>query len=116
MMLGPDSEQMQAKKEFLDNLTMLGQDSQEMKEFLDNVDNYVSPEARLAAIRMAQGAARLRTERVIPFIASGGVTTVEDIRALRAARVDGAIIGRALYEGTLTLEAALEAAGAQAEA
>jgi phosphoribosylformimino-5-aminoimidazole carboxamide ribotide isomerase len=45
-----------------------------------------------------------------PVIASGGVTTVEDIRRLKAAGAAGAIIGRALYEGKLTLKAALEAA------
>jgi len=52
-----------------------------------------------------------------PVVASGGVATVEDVRRLVAAGVIcGAIIGRALYEGTLTLEAAIEAAGAQVEA
>jgi len=45
-----------------------------------------------------------------PVIASGGVTTVEDIRRLKEAGAAGAIIGRALYEGKLTLKAALEAA------
>jgi len=48
--------------------------------------------------------------RPIPVIASGGVTTVEDIQALKEAGAAGAIIGRALYEGKLTLEAALAAA------
>ncbi|MBE3133390.1 MAG: hypothetical protein IMZ55_07940 [Acidobacteria bacterium] len=108
MMLGPDSQQMQEKKEFLDNPMALEPDSPRMHKMMQK--------AQRAAIRIAQGAARLRTERVIPFIASGGVTTVEDIHELRAIRVDGVIIGRALYEGTLTLEAALEAAGAQVEA
>jgi len=45
-----------------------------------------------------------------PVIASGGVTTVEDIRALKKAGAAGAIVGRALYEGKLTLEEALKAA------
>ncbi len=45
-----------------------------------------------------------------PVIASGGVTTAEDIRALKKAGAAGAIVGRALYEGKLTLEAALAAA------
>ena len=45
-----------------------------------------------------------------PVIASGGVTTVEDVRRVKAVGAAGAIIGRALYEGTLTIEAALEAA------
>jgi phosphoribosylformimino-5-aminoimidazole carboxamide ribotide isomerase len=48
----------------------------------------------------------------IPVIASGGVSSVEDIRALRALEplgVTGAIVGKALYDGRLTLEAALAA-------
>jgi phosphoribosylformimino-5-aminoimidazole carboxamide ribotide isomerase len=47
----------------------------------------------------------------IPVIASGGVTTVEDVRRLASTGVAGCIIGRALYEGTLTLSDALAAAG-----
>jgi len=46
----------------------------------------------------------------LPIIAAGGVTTVEDIKTLKAAGVAGAIIGRALYEGTITLTDALAAA------
>ena len=45
----------------------------------------------------------------IPVIASGGVTDLDDIRALLTAEEDGvtgAIIGRALYEGTLDFAAA----------
>lgn len=45
-----------------------------------------------------------------PVIASGGVTTVDDVRRLRAAGAHGAIIGRALYEGRIRLEDALAAA------
>ena len=47
-------------------------------------------------------------------IASGGVTTREDIVALRElvpVGVEGAIIGSALYKGTVTLTEALDAAG-----
>jgi phosphoribosylformimino-5-aminoimidazole carboxamide ribotide isomerase len=46
-----------------------------------------------------------------PVIASGGVTTVDDVRRLAAAGMSGCIIGRALYEGTLTIRDALAAAG-----
>jgi phosphoribosylformimino-5-aminoimidazole carboxamide ribotide isomerase len=46
----------------------------------------------------------------LPVIASGGVTTVEDVGRLAAAGLAGCIIGRALYEGTLSLAAALRAA------
>ena len=45
----------------------------------------------------------------LPIVAAGGVTTVEDIKTLKTAGVAGAIIGRALYEGSITLTEALEA-------
>jgi phosphoribosylformimino-5-aminoimidazole carboxamide ribotide isomerase len=51
----------------------------------------------------------------IPVIASGGIASASDIHALRRlrpGRVVGAILGRALYDGGLTLEAALAAAEA----
>ena len=38
-----------------------------------------------------------------PVIASGGVTTIDDIRILRGIPVAGVIVGRALYEGTVDL-------------
>lgn len=37
------------------------------------------------------------------FIASGGVTTVADVEALAEAGMHGAIIGKAIYEGTISL-------------
>ena len=46
----------------------------------------------------------------VPVIASGGVTTAEHVRALAEAKLAGCIIGRALYEGSLTLPEALDAA------
>jgi phosphoribosylformimino-5-aminoimidazole carboxamide ribotide isomerase len=48
----------------------------------------------------------------IPIIASGGVATLEDLRALKALfsqRVVGVITGRALYEGRFTLREATSA-------
>ncbi len=57
------------------------------------------------------GAMREMREAVtLPVIASGGVTTGEDVASLAAAGVAGCIVGRALYEGTLTLADALQAA------
>jgi phosphoribosylformimino-5-aminoimidazole carboxamide ribotide isomerase len=46
----------------------------------------------------------------IPVIASGGLASIEDVRALltRAAMLEGAIVGRALYDGRLDALAALE--------
>jgi phosphoribosylformimino-5-aminoimidazole carboxamide ribotide isomerase len=50
----------------------------------------------------------------LPIIASGGVTTADDVARLAQAGLAGCIIGRALYEGTLKLADALSAAsGAQ---
>jgi phosphoribosylformimino-5-aminoimidazole carboxamide ribotide isomerase len=46
----------------------------------------------------------------LPVIASGGVTTAGDVAALAAAGMAGAIVGRALYAGALTLTEALQAA------
>ncbi|MDO4575867.1 MAG: 1-(5-phosphoribosyl)-5-[(5-phosphoribosylamino)methylideneamino]imidazole-4-carboxamide isomerase [Planctomycetia bacterium] len=43
----------------------------------------------------------------IPIVASGGVTTMDDVRKLAAAGLDGCIIGRALYEGTIDLRDAV---------
>ncbi len=45
-----------------------------------------------------------------PVIASGGVKEVRDILALKPVGVAGVIVGRSLYEGTLTLPDALAAA------
>ena len=45
----------------------------------------------------------------IPVIASGGVSSLTDIRALIAEKkIDGAIIGRALYDGRIDLAEALK--------
>jgi phosphoribosylformimino-5-aminoimidazole carboxamide ribotide isomerase len=51
-----------------------------------------------AAALLGQGAA---------VVVAGGVGSAADIRAAREAGLDGAIVGRALYEGRLTLEEAL---------
>lgn len=46
----------------------------------------------------------------IPVIASGGVTTLDDIRTLAAIPMSGCIVGRALYEARLRLPEILSAA------
>lgn len=56
-----------------------------------------------------------RVRRLAPgveLIASGGVSGLDDLRALADLGCDAAIIGRALYEGRLALAEALAAAGA----
>ncbi|WP_265109374.1 1-(5-phosphoribosyl)-5-[(5-phosphoribosylamino)methylideneamino]imidazole-4-carboxamide isomerase [Halosolutus halophilus] len=42
----------------------------------------------------------------MPVIASGGVATIEDVRALADAGAAAVVVGSALYEGRFTLEAA----------
>ena len=44
----------------------------------------------------------------VHLIASGGITTVDDLRQLQREGLHGAIIGKALYEGTLTLQGLAE--------
>ena len=54
---------------------------------------------------MAEGAG-------FPVVASGGISTLDDIRALAAGgedAIEGAITGRARYEGNFTLAQALDA-------
>ena len=48
-----------------------------------------------------------------PVIASGGVTTLEDVRRLARLGLAGCIIGRALYEGRLDLAEAIATANAE---
>ena len=55
-----------------------------------------------------------RTDK--PVIASGGVSSLPDLRELRALvglGVEGAIVGKALYAGAFTLPEAIEVAGQQ---
>lgn len=54
--------------------------------------------------------ASLNERYPIDLIASGGVSSLEDIRGLRALGMSGAILGRAYYSGAVTLEDALAAA------
>jgi phosphoribosylformimino-5-aminoimidazole carboxamide ribotide isomerase len=46
----------------------------------------------------------------IDIVASGGVSSIDDIKALRKLDLYGAIIGKAYYIGAIKLEEALEAA------
>jgi len=63
------------------------------------------------------GLASLLAATAIPVVASGGVGTLDDLRALASVRVAvdggsralaGAVVGRALYEGRFTVPEALE--------
>jgi phosphoribosylformimino-5-aminoimidazole carboxamide ribotide isomerase len=54
--------------------------------------------------------AALAAAVAIPVMASGGVSSLEDVRALAAAGIDSVVVGRALYEGRFTVAEAIAAA------
>jgi phosphoribosylformimino-5-aminoimidazole carboxamide ribotide isomerase len=58
----------------------------------------------------APAMAEMTAATKLPVIASGGVTTLDDIRVLAAIPMPGCIVGRALYEGRLNLQEILVAA------
>ena len=60
----------------------------------------------------ADGAARLAREAGVEVVASGGVASLEDVRACAAAGVFGVIVGKALYEGKVDLAEAIRLAKA----
>ena len=47
----------------------------------------------------------------VSVIGSGGITSIQDVQALKAIGICGAIVGRALYTGALDLETAISVAG-----
>lgn len=51
---------------------------------------------------------RLAEKTSINIIASGGVTSLEDIKALSKLNLYGAIIGKAIYEGNVSLKEAIK--------
>ena len=57
-----------------------------------------------------EATAALADATSIPVIASGGVASIADLRALRSAtkKIDGVVVGRALYDGRINLKDALE--------
>ena len=53
---------------------------------------------------------KLSEKYAIDLIASGGVSTLEDVQALAAMKLHGAIIGKAYYIGAIDLKTAIEVA------
>ena len=52
---------------------------------------------------------RIAEATKIPIVASGGVGTLDHLRALRQLPVQGVIVGRALYENAFTTKEAIAA-------
>jgi phosphoribosylformimino-5-aminoimidazole carboxamide ribotide isomerase len=57
----------------------------------------------------AAGAATLQAEAGVEVVASGGVASLADVRACKAAGLAGVIVGKALYEGRIRLADAIAA-------
>jgi phosphoribosylformimino-5-aminoimidazole carboxamide ribotide isomerase len=57
----------------------------------------------------AEGAARIQAEAGVEVVASGGVASLADVRACKAAGLAGVIVGKALYEGRVNLAEAIRA-------
>lgn len=71
----------------------------------------ISRDGALAGVNV-EATARLSEALAIPVIASGGVASIDDIKALTAApgNIEGVIIGRALYNGRIDAQTALKVA------
>jgi len=70
----------------------------------------VDVEGRLDGVRTGP-IERLADAVDVPVVASGGVASIDDLRALRAAGADAAVVGSALYEGVFSLSGAIDALG-----
>ncbi len=66
----------------------------------------ISKDGMLAGPNLEANAELARAVSV-PVIASGGITSLDDIRRLARTEIAGCIIGRALYEGRLDLKEAI---------
>ena len=58
----------------------------------------------------AEGAARLARDAAVEVVASGGVASLDDVRACKRAGVFGVIVGKALYEKRIELGEAIDLA------
>lgn len=70
----------------------------------------IATDGMLAGPNLPAMAEMLAAVGQVPLVASGGVTRAADVAALAELGVAGCIIGRALYEGVLSLGDALSAA------
>ncbi|MBQ6005542.1 MAG: 1-(5-phosphoribosyl)-5-[Selenomonadaceae bacterium] len=71
----------------------------------------ISKDGMLSGVN-AETFAELQKFSGAEIIASGGVKSIEDIRALKAAKISGVIVGKAIYTGALDLKSAIEIAEA----
>ena len=75
---------------------------------VESVSRRGAPRARGANLELL---ARVADATDACIVASGGVNSLADIAALRRLGIEGAIVGKALYQGAFTLSQALAVAG-----
>ncbi|PSQ17121.1 1-(5-phosphoribosyl)-5-((5-phosphoribosylamino)methylideneamino)imidazole-4-carboxamide isomerase [Halobacteriales archaeon QS_8_69_26] len=68
----------------------------------------VDVEGRMEGVR-ADAVRRVVDATDLPVIASGGVSSIEDVRAMVDAGAAAVVVGTALYEGAFTLQEAMDA-------
>lgn len=73
-----------------------------------------SRDGTLAGPNVALLAGMRAALRSVPLVAAGGVASVDDLLALQAAGIDGAIVGLALLTGQVSVRGALAALGSTA--
>jgi len=71
----------------------------------------IERDGALEGVNLEATAALARSVKT-PVIASGGIASLDDIAALKARGIPGAILGRALYDGRVDLKSALALAAA----
>ena len=59
-----------------------------------------------------EGTAQMQEETGLSIIASGGISSMQDVLALKAKNIYGAVLGKALYDAKIDLKEALAAARA----
>lgn len=69
----------------------------------------ISKDGMLSGVN-AEDFTELAKESGAEIVASGGVKSIEDIRALKSAGISGVIVGKAIYTGSLDLKTAIEIA------
>ena len=69
----------------------------------------ISKDGMLSGVN-AETFAELQKISGAQIVASGGVKNLEDIRSLKAAKIAGVIVGKAIYTGALDLKSAIELA------
>ncbi len=97
-------------------IAISGWEESTQSDLITFIQNYQSKEVKycictdIAKDGMLQGPAFALYDDILNacpglnLIASGGVTTIEDIDRLAAAGLEGAIVGKAIYEGRITLQ------------